>query len=135
MPNDESSSLRDTGIALFREVYGDTEADGLVHYLESDAFGVECARWSNDFNFAQVWTRKGLDRKLRSCVVLGMMIALRQKDEIGYHTRMGLANGLTGTEIEEVLYTSVPYCGFPASNIARAAMIEALKRIDEVGAE
>jgi hypothetical protein len=30
-------------------------------------------------------------------------------------------------EIEEVLYMAVPYVGFPAANIAKHAMIEALR--------
>ncbi|MDE2303741.1 MAG: carboxymuconolactone decarboxylase family protein [Sphingomonadales bacterium] len=120
------SDEREKGIALFREVYGDEAADGMAHYLESTDFGVEIARWTADFCFGKVWTRGGLERRMRSCVVLGMMIALRQESEIGYHTRMGLANGLTPAEIEEILYTTVPYCGFPAANGAKAAMRKVL---------
>ena len=129
-PADRTPDPRQQGLALFRDIYGAEMADGLDTYMAGDAFGVECARWSTDFSFGQVWTREGLDRKLRSCVVLGMMIALRQSDEIAYHTRMGTANGLSRTEIEEVLYTAVPYCGFPASNVARAAMKTALAAMD-----
>lgn len=128
------TDVRERGLALFREIYGDASADGLAAYMESDAFGVECARWSTDLSFGQVWSREALDRKLRSCVVLGMMIALRQYDEIRYHTRMGTANGLSKTEIEEILYTSVPYCGLPASNTARAAMLEAFALMEGAAA-
>lgn len=119
------SDDRERGLAIFREVYGDESADGLAAYLDSDAFGVKCAQLSTDVCFGQIWAGEALDRKLRSCVVLGMMIALRQSDEIRYHTRMGMANGLSKAEIEEILYTAVPYCGLPASNTARAAMQEA----------
>lgn len=122
--------LREKGLALFGEIYGEEAAKGLAAYLETDAFGVECAKWSNDYNFGTVWVRDGLKRKMRSCVVLGMMIALRQAEEINYHTRMGIANGLTRREIEEILYTAVPYCGLPASNTARAAMKEAFALLD-----
>lgn len=122
---------REKGVALFREIYGDEAADSLVAFMQTDKFGVECARWSTDFTFGSVWTREGLDRKLRSCVVLGMMIALRQYDEIRYHTKMGTANGLSKTEIEEILYTTVPYCGLPASNTARAAMEEAFAQMEK----
>lgn len=122
---------REKGVALFREIYGDKSADGLVAVMETDKFGVECIRWSTDFNFGSVWTREALDRKLRSCAVLGMMIALRQYDEIRYHTKMGTTNGLSKTEIEEILYTTVPYCGFPASNTARAAMEEAFTQMEQ----
>ena len=44
---------------------------------------------------------------------------------------MGLANGLTRQEIEEVLYTTIPYCGLPAANVAKAAMRKAFNELDE----
>jgi alkylhydroperoxidase/carboxymuconolactone decarboxylase family protein YurZ len=58
-------------------------------------------------------------------------MALRQADEIKHHVRIALANGLTRQELEEVLYMSVPYAGFPAANTAKNAMLEALREIDE----
>lgn len=69
---------------------------------------------------------------MRSCVTLGMLIALGAEKEIKYHTRMGLANGLTPREIEEIYYTSIPYCGLPVSNIAKVAILEALTEAGEV---
>lgn len=123
---------REKGLALFREIYGDEAANGLAAVMETDdKFGVECIRWSTDFNFGSIWTREALDRKLRSCAVLGMMIALRQYDEIRYHTKMGMMNGLSKAEIQEILYSTVPYCGLPASNTARAAMEEAFAQMEK----
>lgn len=122
------------GLALFGEVYGPETAKGLAAYLETDGFGVNTARWANDFCFGTVWSDGMLERKLRSCVVLGMMIALRQSDEIRYHTKMGIANGLTREEIEGVLHTTVPYCGLPASNVAKASMLAAFQELDEAAA-
>lgn len=124
------TTANEKGLALFEEIYGPAMAEGLARHLETDAFGVEVARWSNDFSFGTVWSRDGIERKLRSCVVLGMMIALRQSDEIRLHTKMGLANGLTRREIEEILHTTVPYCGFPASNVAKASMLAAFRELD-----
>ena len=117
------------GMALFEAFHGEELAQGLRDYLETDDFGVECARWSNDFSFGTVWARENLARKLQSCVVLGMLIALRQSDEIRYHTKIGLVNGLSQKEIEEILYLAVPYCGFPAANIAKAAMLAAFHEL------
>jgi alkylhydroperoxidase/carboxymuconolactone decarboxylase family protein YurZ len=124
------TSASEKGLALFEEIYGAQMAQGLAQFLESDGFGVELARWSNDFSFGTIWSSSGLERKLRSCVVLGMMIALRQADEIRHHTKMGLANGLSRKEIEEILYTAVPYCGFPAANVAKASMLSAFKELE-----
>jgi alkylhydroperoxidase/carboxymuconolactone decarboxylase family protein YurZ len=117
---------RSKGLELFREIYGDEAADGMARYMESSDFGVETARWTADFSFGTVWVRDALARKLRSCAVLGMLIAQGRSEEIAYHTRMGLANGLTPTELEEIMYTAIPYCGFPAANNAKAAMLKVL---------
>ncbi|MDE2042963.1 MAG: carboxymuconolactone decarboxylase family protein, partial [Alphaproteobacteria bacterium] len=75
----------------------------------------------------------GLPRKMRSCAVLGMVIAQRQVSEIGYHTKMALANGLTKAEIEEILTTAIPYCGLPTASTARAAMLQAFAEVEGKG--
>lgn len=124
------SYSREKGLGIFQDVYGEAATNGLKAYMETDDFGVEYSKWATDFAFGTVWARDGLERKMRSCAVLGMMIALRQSDEIRYHTKMGLANGLTRQEIEEVLYSTVPYCGLPAANVAKAAMKQAFEEID-----
>ena len=118
---------RERGVGFFGEVLGQEHTAGLRDHIDSTDFGRECATWAADFAFGTVWTREGLDRKLRSCAVLGMLIALRQTEEIKYHVRIALANGLTIKELEEVLYLSVPYAGFPAANSAKQAMLEALR--------
>jgi alkylhydroperoxidase/carboxymuconolactone decarboxylase family protein YurZ len=43
---------------------------------------------------------------------------------------MGMANGLTRREIEEIFYTAIPYSGFPAANAAKAAMLEAFEELE-----
>jgi alkylhydroperoxidase/carboxymuconolactone decarboxylase family protein YurZ len=121
---------RERGLEIFRAVYGEAATAGLVAHMNTDDFAVEIAKWSTDFSFGTVWARDNLPKKLRSCVVLGMMIALRQHEEIAYHTKMGIANGLSRAEIEEILYTAVPYCGFPAANTAKAAMKQAFAQLE-----
>lgn len=121
---------RERGVEFFGDVIGTDQAEGLREHMVSTDFGKECGAWAADFAFGTVWTREGLDRKKRSCAVLGMLIALRQTEEIKYHTRIALSNGLDVREIEEVLYLSVPYAGFPAANSAKQAMIEALREIE-----
>jgi 4-carboxymuconolactone decarboxylase len=120
---------RERGTRFFGEVLGEDMKDGMAEHMASDDFGKECATWAADFAFGTVWTREGLERRMRSCAVMGMLIALRQPDELKHHVRIALANGLTLREIEEVLYLSVPYAGFPAANTAKQAMIDALREI------
>jgi 4-carboxymuconolactone decarboxylase len=129
------SEAFEKGIAIFGEVYGDAQADGLRQYLASDtdSFGKLQAQWSMEWAFGTIWTRDELARKMRSCAVLGMTIGLGTADEIKYHTKMGVANGLTKAEIQEIYYTAIPYCGLPKSNLAKAAMIEGFKELEAEG--
>jgi len=123
------SNERERGIQFFGEVLGEAGAPALREHIASSDFGRECAKWAADFAFGTVWTRDGLDRKLRSCAVLGMLIAQRQTEELKYHVRIALANGLTVKELEEVLYLAVPYAGFPAANSAKQAMSAVLQEL------
>ena len=130
MMPDNDDVKRERGTQFFGDVLGTEMKDGMREHMASDDFGKECATWAADFAFGTVWTREGLERRMRSCVVMGMLIALRQPDELRHHVRIALANGLTVREIEEVLYLSVPYAGFPAANTAKVAMIETLRDIE-----
>jgi alkylhydroperoxidase/carboxymuconolactone decarboxylase family protein YurZ len=125
------NEARQKGLELFTEIYGKEMGDGVAAMVESeDGFGPLQATWTLDFAFGSVWCREALERKLRSCAVLGMLIAQGQSDEIKYHTKMGLANGLTRKELEEIFYTTIPYCGFPKANTAKDAMLAAFAELD-----
>jgi 4-carboxymuconolactone decarboxylase len=121
------------GIKIFGEVYGEDQADSLRSYVgKGEGFGVLQAQWSMEWAFGTVWAREEqLSRKMRSCAVLGMVVALGTYDEIKMHTKMGTANGLTKEEIQEIYYSAIPYCGLPRSNTAKAAMQEGFREIEE----
>jgi alkylhydroperoxidase/carboxymuconolactone decarboxylase family protein YurZ len=109
--------------------------DAMRQNIETDDnFSSVQARWAMEFPFGQVWTREErLSRRDRSLAVLGMCIGQRAFEEIRYHTIMGVANGLTRAEIEEVFLTSIPYCGFPAANTAKDAILEGFKELEAAG--
>jgi 4-carboxymuconolactone decarboxylase len=68
-----------------------------------------------EFVFGKIWSREGLDRKQRSLVTIGALIALRQTAELQNHFRIALTNGLSMAEIEEAIVQMAPYAGFPAA--------------------
>jgi 4-carboxymuconolactone decarboxylase len=122
---------REKGLALFEEIYGPEMAKGIAAFIDSrEGFGHKQAEWTLDFAFGSVWARDALDRRTRSAATLGILIGLRAHDEIKYHTKMGIANGLTRQEMEEIFYTAIPYAGFPAANVAKSAMLEAFAELD-----
>ncbi|KAJ6101405.1 hypothetical protein N7499_001035 [Penicillium canescens] len=64
--------------------------------------------------WGSVWSRPGLDRKQRSLVNIGMLCALNRGAELGVHVRGGINNGLSETEIREILLQVAIYVGMPA---------------------
>jgi len=112
---------RERGIDYLGKSLAAGEGDSLREHLAGADFGKECASWAADFAYGTVWSREGLDPRSRSCVVIGILMALRQTEEL---------KGISRTELEEILYLAVPYAGFPAANTAKWAMKEALAAID-----
>lgn len=123
------NEARERGARFFGDVLGAERETGLREEFGKSRFGSETAKFSADFAFGTIWERDGLERKQRSLVVLGILIALRQTDELRYHVQIALSNGLTVREIEEVLYQSIPYAGFPAANTAKQAIVAALREL------
>src|SRR5690349_2743649 len=118
------SELRDRGATVFGNLLGNENESRLRGEMTAATrkFGALTAEFSADFAFGTIWARPGLERKQRSLVVLGILIAQRQTEELKIHVGVALSNGLTVQEIEEVLYQSIPYAGFPAVNSAKIAM-------------
>lgn len=77
--------------------------------------------------WGSVWTRPGLDRRSRSLINLGMLIALRAENELRGHVRGALRNGLTRTEIVETVIHASAYCGAPAGLAAMRVVQEVLE--------
>jgi alkylhydroperoxidase/carboxymuconolactone decarboxylase family protein YurZ len=129
------SDASDKGQAIFAEGFGRKMTQDAVALGEAgEVFGALQPKWTMDLPYGQLWTREEqLPRKLRSFVVLGILIGLRQPEEIKAHVRMGLANGLTQQEFEEIVYSAVFYGGFPIANTAKRAITEALAEIEAEG--
>jgi 4-carboxymuconolactone decarboxylase len=95
-------------------------AAAMANAEESSEFGAYLGKLALDYVFGQLWTRPGLDRRTRSLITLGILIALRATEELAVHIPAAMRNGVTKEEIEEVIYHSSAYAGFPAASSARA---------------
>lgn len=120
---------RERGLGVIGGMMGQEFADKLRASATSGGFGSAISQMAIEFSFADSWGRDGLQRRDRSLVILGALIALRQTKELKNHVKIGVANGLTVREIEEVLVQATSYVGFPAIASATTAVIEALREI------
>lgn len=123
------SDLTERGLQLFAEIMGEERAAQMRMGLESTGFGAAIGKLATDYAFASIWARDGLERKQRSLVVIGVLIAQRQILELKNHIRIGITNGLTVREIEEALIQTLPYVGFPAVASATTAIVEVLREL------
>ena len=114
------------GLDVFKEMLPGLIPDNVTS-LRDGRFADELGDLSIDHVFGDLWTRPGLDRRSRSLVTLGALIALRADDELKFHFQIALRNGLTIEEIEEVIYHMAGYAGYPAAATARNVACEVLQ--------
>ncbi|MER6345908.1 bifunctional 3-oxoadipate enol-lactonase/4-carboxymuconolactone decarboxylase PcaDC [Streptomyces sp. NPDC001595] len=106
----------DAGLKVRREVLGDAHVDRAL--AQADDFSGDFQEFITRYAWGEVWDRPGLDRRTRSCITLTALVAGGHLDELAFHTRAALRNGLTPAEIREVLLHAAVYCGVPAANSA-----------------
>ncbi|MCE1179512.1 MAG: 4-carboxymuconolactone decarboxylase [Micrococcales bacterium] len=104
------------GLAVRRQVLSDAHverAQARTTALTSD-FQDLISRYA----WGEIWTRPGLDRRTRSAITLTALIALGHWGELEMHLAAARRNGMSDSEIAEVIMQSAIYCGVPAANHA-----------------
>ena len=113
------------GMRVRREVLGDEHVDAAVD--RTSGFTADFQDLITRYAWGEIWTRPGLDRRMRSAITLTALIATGRFEELRMHLRAALRNGLEEDEIKEVLLQSAIYCGVPAANSAFAVAQEVLE--------
>ncbi|WP_419998504.1 4-carboxymuconolactone decarboxylase [Streptomyces boninensis] len=106
------------GMTARRAVLGDAHVDRAQ--AATTPFTAPFQDLITRYAWGEIWTRPGLDPRTRSCITLTALIARGHHDELAMHIRAARTNGLSTTEIQEVLLQSAIYCGVPAANTAFA---------------
>jgi 4-carboxymuconolactone decarboxylase len=115
---------RETGMKTRREVLGDEHVDRAT--AAAGEFGRPFQEFITSYAWGAVWSRPGIDRRLRSAITLTALVTLRAENELGMHIRAALRNGLSAEEIREVILHTAVYAGVPAANSAFAVAREVL---------
>ena len=89
-----------------RESFGDI-APGLAEYTDNVLFG-------------DVWRRPGLGPRDRSLITVACLVALYRTNELPFHMRRALENGVTRDELIELITHLAFYSGWPTANTAVA---------------
>jgi 4-carboxymuconolactone decarboxylase len=120
------SELFEEGMRTRREILTDEHVDRAGE--RAAGFGEPFQELITRFAWGAVWSRPGLDRRMRSAITLAALVSLKAENEIGMHVRAALRNGLTVEEIQEVLLHTTVYAGVPAGNSAFRIAQEVLEQ-------
>jgi 4-carboxymuconolactone decarboxylase len=123
-----SESDHDLGMKVRREVLGDAHVDRAIE--RTTELTAPFQDFITRYAWGGVWTREGLDRRMRSAVTLAVLTALGRENEIAMHVRAARRNGLTEAEIGEILLHTAVYAGVPAANAAYAIAQRTLTEAD-----
>lgn len=78
------------------------------------------AKITDDVLFGEVWERPGLSPRDRSLITVSSLIALYRTNELPFHLKRALQNGITKDELSEVITHLAFYAGWPAASTAIA---------------
>jgi len=123
-----TGDAHERGMKVRREVLGDAHVDEAV--ARTTDFTAEFQDLITRYAWGEIWTRPGLDRRMRSAITLTALIAGGRFEELPMHVRAARRNGLSDDEIKEVLLQSAIYCGMPAANTAFAVAARVLEEED-----
>lgn len=68
--------------------------------------------------YGDIWERPGLNKRDRSLVVLATLISTYRPEQLRGHLGRALDNGVTRTEIAEIITHLAFYAGWPSSMTA-----------------
>lgn len=80
--------------------------------------------------FGDVWEQPGLSPRDRSVVTVSALITAFRPDELFWHMKRALANGVTREELVEIITHLAFYAGWPS---AHTAVVTLQRVLDEAG--
>lgn len=80
--------------------------------------------------FDDIWQRPELSKRDRSVVTVAALIAMNRAEQLPAHLKRALDNGVTRTELEEIVTHLAFYAGFPCAITAARLTHELYKSLD-----
>jgi 4-carboxymuconolactone decarboxylase len=115
------------GMSARRKVLGDAYVDRAES--NRNEFNGDFQDLITRYAWGEIWSRPELPPTTRRLITIALLVALNRDDELAMHLRAAFRDGMSPSEIKEVLLQTAIYCGVPAANsafhIAEQVMAEA----------
>ena len=76
--------------------------------------------YTDEVLFGDVWERPGLSKRDRSLITVATLVALYRTNELPFHVKRALENGVTRDELVELITHLAFYAGWPTASTAVA---------------
>ncbi len=83
------------------------------------------AELTSDVLFEDIWERQELSKRDRSLITCAALIALYRPEQLRFHVRLAIANGVRSEELAELITHLAFYAGWPSA-------VQAAQIADEV---
>ncbi|QBI20787.1 carboxymuconolactone decarboxylase family protein [Egibacter rhizosphaerae] len=93
-------------------------------------FAPKLMELTDDVVFGDVWERAELGQRDRSLITVAALVALNREDQLRRHIQRALDNGVTQTELVEVITHLAFYSGWPTAMTAARIAKEACDQRD-----
>lgn len=107
-----SDDLYDIGLRTRMEVLGRDYVERALD--QAGEFERPFQEFATTYCWGAGWGRADLSRRDRSLVTVALLTALNRQHELRTHLRAALGNGVTKTELRELLMHVAIYAGVPA---------------------
>lgn len=124
--------LFEEGLKVRRSVVGEEYVDKALENGSTE-FSRPGQELITEWCWGNIWTRPGLERRDRSLLNIGMLMALNRGPELAVHIRGARNNGLSELEIREAILHATTYCGAPAGVDAMKIAERTLNEMAERG--
>lgn len=117
----DQAARRARGLDVLQTIIGaesPEQAAALVARLERENGAL--GSFAIDFVMGEIWSREQLSRRDRNLVVLAILGAIHQTNQLAYYVPAAIHHGLTPTEVREIFIHLSGYAGFPRALDAMA---------------
>ncbi|MFN0317519.1 MAG: carboxymuconolactone decarboxylase family protein [Burkholderiales bacterium] len=123
-----SKEVFNRGLEIRKSVLGKEYVEKSL--ASADDFNMPLQELVTEYCWGAIWGREELPKKTRSMLNLAMLSALNRPHELKMHLGGALRNGVTKTEIREILLQVAIYCGVPAGVDAFRVARETFAELD-----
>ena len=92
-----------------------TNSNDQITLADLEALAPEFAKLTKDFLFGDIWERPGLSQRDKSLITVTCLAALNRIEQVDFHLKKALENGLTKEELVAAITHIAFYAGWPAA--------------------